>query len=226
MIVIHHAEARRSERVAWLLEELGVAYELRFTPGDVIGSVRKLQAESGHGYGMAPVVEDGDLKLIESAAILETLLNRHGDSRLRPALTSPDHPAYLEWLHFAEGTAMPRFTLEVVQRGLPPAKTAEEQARREGASAKILAYVDKTLARTPYFAGQEFSAADIMMQFPLRIGASIAAGRKGYPAKLLQPPPECFAAYPNVGAFLDRVAARPAFQRMMTATMPQGWPSI
>jgi glutathione S-transferase len=225
MITVYHIEARRSERIVWLLEELGLPYKLEFTPGDVRASLAQVQA-SGHPYPMAPVVEDGATLMIESAAILETLLNRHGGGRLRPAIDAPEHPTYLEWLHFAEGTAMARLSQEAVTRRLPPSSNPEMEARRVGASAKLLAYVDKTLAARPYFAGPEFSAADIMMHFPLRIGASIAAGRTGYPAALLQPDPACLADYPHVDGFLKRMAERPAFQRMMAATMPQGWPPI
>ena len=222
---IYHAEARRSERVAWLLEELGLPYDLVFTPGDVVGSVAQAKT-SGHGFPMAPVVRDGDDVMIESAAILETLLNRHGGERLRPAVSAPDHPAYLEWLHFAESTAFPRFQMELVQRALPPAKTPEAQARRVGGSDKVLTYIENRLATHPYLAGDEFTAADIQMHFVLRIGLSVAANRRGVPSHLLQPDAECYAPYPHIAAYMQRLAERPAFQRMMAATMPQGWPAI
>src|SRR5277367_542778 len=173
-ITIYHAEARRSERVAWLLEELGLAYELVFTPGDVMGSFEPLRA-TGHGFPMAPVVRDGDDLLIESAAILETLLNRYGEGRLRPAIGSSNHATYLEWLHFAESSAFPRIQQELIQRALPPAKTPEAQARRVGGSARVLKYVENTLATRSYLAGPDFTAADIQMQFVLRIGLSAAA---------------------------------------------------
>ena len=224
-ITIYHAEARRSERVAWLLEELGLPYDLVFVPGDVLGSFTPLRA-TGHGFPMAPVVRDGDDLLIESAAILETLLNRYGGDRLRPATASPDHPAYLEWLHFAESTAFPRIQSELIQRALPPAKTPEAQARREGGSAKVLVYVEDRLSRHPYLAGEMFTAADIQMHFVLRIGLSVAAHRRGVPSLLLQPDEHCFAPFPHLSGYMQRLAARPAFQRMMQSTMPQGWPAI
>jgi glutathione S-transferase len=212
--------------VAWLLEELGVPYELRFTPGDVFGSLTQIQENSGHGFPMAPVVRDGEDLLIESAAILETLMNRHGDGGLRPPVSAPNHAAYLEWLHFAESSAMPRFSMEALERRLPPSKNPVEQARRGGASVRVLTYVDEALASRPYLAGQDFTAADIQNHFVLRIGASIAAERKGYPAALLQPTAECYKDYPNLAAYMQRLEARPAFQRMMAATMPQGWPAV
>jgi glutathione S-transferase len=224
-ITIYHAEARRSERVAWLLEELDLPYELVFTPGDVLGSFEPLRA-TGHGFPMAPVVRDGDDLLIESAAILETLLNRHGADRLRPATDDRGHARYLEWLHYAESTAFPRFQLELVQRALPPAKTPEAQARRVGGSAKVLSYIEATLATAAYLAGDDFTAADIQMHFVLRIGLSVAACRRGVPSLLLQPDAECYAPYPNITDYMERLAARPAFQAMMKTTMPQGWPVI
>lgn len=224
MIRIHHIEARRSERVAWLLEELGVDYELSFTPGDVMGSGALLQP--AHPVAMAPVVEDGGDVMIESGAILETLLNRYGKGRLRPPVGSSEHIRYLEWLHYAEGTAMARFQLEAVQSRLPPSKNPEVQTRRVGVSARILKYIDDTLATSAHFAGADFSAADINMHFALRIGLSVAAGEWGVPSAMLRPSEAAFAPYPHIKAYMDRLAERPAFQRMMTRTMPQGWPAI
>lgn len=225
MITVYHAEARRSERVAWLLEELDVPYELVFKAGDVLGSFEPLRA-TGHGFPMAPVVRDGDELLIESAAILETLLNRYGEGRLRPAVGSASHATYLEWLHFAESSAFPRIQQELIQRALPPAKTPEAQARRVGGSARVLNYIENTLTARPYLAGPDFTAADIQMHFVLRIGLSAAANRRGVPSLLLQPDADCYAPYPAIAAYMRTLAARPAFQRMMQATMPRGWPEI
>jgi glutathione S-transferase len=224
-ITIYHAEARRSERIAWLLEELGLAYELVFKPGDVIGSFEPLRA-TGHGFPMAPVVRDGDDLLIESAAIMETLLNRHGGGRLRPAIDAPEHAAYLEWLHFAESTAWPRIQQEIINRALPPAKTPEAAARRFGGLARVLRYVEARLAARPYLAGEAFTAADIQNHFILRLGLSAALNRRGVPSMLLQPDAECFEAYPAIADYMARLGERPAFQRMMAKTMPQGWPAI
>jgi glutathione S-transferase len=224
-VTIYHAEARRSERIVWLLEELGLPYELVFRAGDVMGSFGPLRA-TGHKFPMAPVVQDGDDLMIESAAIMETLLNRYGEGRLRPALTAPEHPAYLEWLHFAESSAWPRIQQEFINRGLPPSDDPERQSRRFGGSHRVLRYIDGTLAARPYLAGSEFTAADIQNHFIVRLGVSSAANRRGVPSLLLQPDAECFAPYPNIAAWMQRLQDRPAFQRMMAATMPQGWPAI
>ncbi|HZZ86985.1 MAG TPA: glutathione S-transferase family protein [Caulobacteraceae bacterium] len=224
-IIIYHAEARRSERIAWLLEELDRPYELVFKPGDVVGSFDPLR-ETGHPFPMAPVVQDGEDLMIESGAIIETLLNRHGDGRLRPAAGSKEHVRYLEWLHFAESTAWPRIQQEFINRALPPAKTPEAQARRFGGSARVLKYYEVTLADRPFLAGPDFSAADIQNHFVIRLGLSAAAGRRGVPSQLLQPDAECYAPYPAVAGYMQRLGARPAFKRMMSVTMPQGWPAI
>jgi glutathione S-transferase len=223
--IIYHAEARRSERIAWLLEELDRPYELVFKPGDVVGSFDPLRA-TGHPFPMAPVVQDGEDLMIESAAILETLLNRHGEGRLRPPLGSTEHVRYLEWLHFAESTAWPRIQQEFINRALPPAKTPEAEARRFGGSDRVLKYYDATLADRPYLAGDDFTAADIQNHFIIRLGLSAAANRRGVPSKLLQPDAEAFAPYPAVADYMSRLGERPAFQRMMKITMPQGWPAI
>lgn len=223
-VKIYHIEARRSERVAWLLEELGLPYELVFKPGDVMGSAALMQG--AHPVPMAPVVEDGGDVMVESGAILETLLNRYGEGRLRPAVGSPAHVRYLEWLHYAEGTAMARFALEATSARLPPSKNPDTQRRRTGNAARILRYVDDTLSRSDYLAGEAFSAADINMEFALRIGLSVAAGELGVPSAMLQPTDNAYAPYPNIKAYMDRLADRPAFKRMRATTMPQGWPAI
>jgi glutathione S-transferase len=222
---IYHAEARRSERIVWLLQELGRPYELVFKAGDVMGSFGPLRA-TGHGFPMAPVVRDGEDLMIESAAILETLLNRYGEGRLRPEVGSAEHPAYLEWLHFAESTAWPRIQQEMINRALPPSKDPERQARRFGGSDRVLKYIDGTLGRRPYLAGREFTAADIQNHFIIRLGLSGAANRRGVPSLLLQPDAECFAPYPKIAEYMQRLGERPAFQRMMAKTMPEGWPAI
>ena len=145
MIKIHHIEARRSERVAWLLEELGVLYELSFKPGDVMGSLTMMKEV--HPRAVAPTIEDGEDVLIESGAILETLMNRYGDGGLRPPVAAPEHARYLEWLHFAEGSFMPRLMVEAVQNRLAPTTGSEDGVRPPGPTASNLRYTDATLAK-------------------------------------------------------------------------------
>jgi glutathione S-transferase len=235
MIVIRHIEGRRSERVAWLLEELGLPYELDFIQGDVLGSLLALEAH--HEMRMTPIVEDGDVVMVESSAILEYILSRHAKgSALRPAEDAPEFPAYLEFLHFAEGTAMQK----IIESNLSGALTRARQkagnyrerpqiaglaGSRSGAQ-RVLHYAENTLAKRPYFAGEQFTAADIMMHFPLKMGAP-AAAQAPFTIKDIQTTDHAYyGAFPRVKDFMDRMAARPAYQRAMQATMPNGPPAF
>ncbi len=222
MLTIHHIEGRRSERVAWLCEELGLPYRLEYVPGDIMGSL--LALEKAHPMRMAPVLEDGDVRLVESGGILEYILGRYGSGRLRPLPESPDFPDYCQWMHFAEGTGMFRGMMERLAIQLAGASPPPDVSFLYiGGSARVLRFAEDALARKPYFAGEAFTAADIMMHFPLRMTALASVGiievtplfnndRRG-----LEP-------YPQVTAFLERMAARPAFQRAMKTTMPSGPP--
>jgi glutathione S-transferase len=235
-IVIHHIEGRRSERVAWLLEELGLPYELDFIQGDILGSL--LALEKHHEMRMAPVVHIGDVVMVESGAILEYLLAKYGKgSKLRPAEDSPEFPAYLEFLHFAEGTAMAKIITDVTERRMgqaitaagaqPPApiKLPGLAGSRSGAE-RIMHYADNTLAKRPYFAGNDFTAADIMMQFALKLGGPVASGADFNVKAIIRGDKPYFDQFPHVKHFMHRMAARPAFQRAMMTTMPKGPPEM
>ena len=235
-IVIHHIEGRRSERVAWLLEELDVPYELDFIQGDVLGSL--LALEKHHEMRMAPIVHIGDVVMVESAAILEYLLAKHGRrSGLRPKRKDAEFPAYLEFLHFAEGTAMAKITADLTERRLGKAlkdaglevpaqiKLPGLAGSRTGAQ-RIMHYAENTLSVRPYFAGETFTAADIMMHFPLKLGAPVASGTEFTIKDILSGENEYYGAFPSVKAYMQRLEARPAFQRAMKATMPNGPPAM
>jgi len=222
-IIIHHIEGRRSERIAWLCEEFGWPYELRYVRGDLMGSLSALG--EAHVMRMAPIVEIGSIKMVESAAILEFLLLRHGDGRFRPADDAPEMADYLQWLHFAEGSGMFRALIERMILQLTNSKPPEEVAFvYVGGSRRVLDFAEATLQSQPYFAGESFTAADIMMHFPLR-----AAGLVLEPAadltSIFSDTRTGLSAYPKINAFLDRIVARPAFQRAMAATMPDGPPA-
>lgn len=205
MLVIHHIEGRRSERIAWLMEELGQPYELSFKPGDVPGSLMAM--EGVHPMRMAPIVEDDGRTLVESGAILEYLLAKHGDGALAPKPGSPEHLNYLTFMHFAEGSAAPRL--------LPPffaRRQGKEQDPQQMAGAgRVMAYVEQELSQRPYFAGEAFTAADIMMHFPLKLAVSIYRDRTAYPAS---------------SAYFDKITARPAFKAAMAKTLPLGPPAM
>ena len=221
-IVIHHIEGRRSERIAWLCEEFGWPYELKFVPGDLIGSLNALG--EAHVMRMAPTVEIGPLKLVESGAILEYLLLRYGEGRFRPADDAPEMAAYLQWLHFAEGSGMFRALIErmilQLSDNAPPEQVAFVYV---GASKRVLDFAEAALAEKPYFAGEAFTAADIMMHFPLRI-AGLVLEPPTDPTAVFKDSRSGLGNYPNINAFFDRIVARPAFQRAMATTMPSGPP--
>jgi glutathione S-transferase len=235
MIMIRHIEGRRSERIAWLLEELGIPYALGYIAGDVPGSL--LALEQYHEMRMTPIVEDGDLAMVESSAIIEYLLLKYGKgSSLRPAESSPEFPAYLEFLHFAEGTAMQKIIADQLGRALEKARRKfgdfKEPPRlpglagsRSGAQ-RVLHYAENTLARRPYFAGEQFTAADIMMHFPLKLGAPAAAQVPANIAQIQTLDGDYWNAFPRVKDFMFRMSQRPAFQRAMKATMPNGPPNM
>ena len=221
-LIVHHIEGRRSERVAWLCEELGLPYELRFTPGDIFNSLYAMT--DVHIMRMAPILEDGDLKIVESGAILEYLLLRYGKGRLRPSDSASEIADYLQWLHFAEGSAMFRGLLERLARKMPPeAFPPGERDFYIGMTRRVLDFAEATLSRRPYFAGAEFTAADIMMHFPLRVLPAVLAG-SGI-AAAFRDERSGLEEHPNVNAFLDRMAARPAFRQAMAQAMPNGPPA-
>ena len=235
-IIIRHIEGRRSERVAWLLEELGVPYELDFIQGDILGSL--LALEQHHEMRMTPIVHIGDVVMVESGAILEYLLAKFGkDSRLRPDENAAEFPAYLEFLHFAEGTALAKIISDVADRQMrkalkeagveppPPMKLPGLAGSRTGAQ-RVMHYAENTLAKRTYFAGNQFTAADIMMHFALKLGAPIAAGADFNVKAILSGETDYLGTLPNVKGFIQRMAARPAFQRAMKTTMPKGPPAM
>jgi glutathione S-transferase len=207
-LTIYHLEGRRSERIVWFCEEIGLPYELVFKPGDLAGSIALIR-DIHPLMPVAPVVRYGEVTLMESGAILQQLQERHARGKLGPDRDSPDYPHYLQWLHFAEGSAAPRliseFLLKLVQGGtLPPIVQSQI-----GKAAQTLVYLDDYLGKHAYFGGAEFSIADIMMHFDVQF-AKMIAHFDTTPA-------------PHLLAWLATVEARPAFRRMRQAALPNGF---
>jgi glutathione S-transferase len=195
MITVHHLEGSRSERVIWLLEELGVPYRVERFARDQTGRAPEAYRQV-HPLGKSPVIRDGDVLLAESGAIVEHLLERHGAGRLAPPPGDPARPRFLHWLHFAEGTAMAFIVTGIVlgmtaDKGGPMAGVFRREIRR------ILDYVDRELGDGPWFLGAEFSAADVMMGYVLDL-----AEKRGDLAEL-----------PRSRAYVERIRARPAHRR-------------
>ena len=200
MIVLYYAPRTRAVRVRWLLEELGVPYALRrvaFVPP----SERFFTQATP--FGKLPALEDGEATIGESGAILEYVLERHGDGRLAPPVGAPARGRYLHWLHFAEGTlSVPLSTIlwHTFYKGdadRQPSVMADAHDRAH----TTLAVVERELENREYLGAEDFTAADIMMGFT--VGA----------ARLLGVLDE---RYPNLAAYLARLEARPAFQRATT----------
>jgi glutathione S-transferase len=203
-LIIYHAETRRSERIVWLCEELGIPYDLKYRRGDVAGSFADIR-KVNPGMGVAPtVIYDGQL-LMESGAIIQLILDREGKGRLVPRLKSPDYATHLMFMHYAEGT----LAADVVA-DYRTARATDGKAPRgkETDGQRAMRYANEYLTTHKYFGGADFSAADIMMLFPTSyaIRMNVADAAK----------------YPNVVAWQDRVQERAAFKRMLAAARPDG----
>jgi glutathione S-transferase len=209
MITIYHIEARRSERIVWLMEELGLDYELSFVPKDIVGSWNAIKAV--HPLGWAPTIRDGDVWMFESAAILEYIIARHGQGRFGVAADQPDYPAYLQWLHAAEGSVMARLMTESLVKPFLTDDWLEKMPPLIiylGAAERMMEFIETSIAGRAYFAGSNFTAADIMMEMSVRTGLQNPGERK----------------FPNTAAWHTRVRERPAFQRMLKRALPNGNP--
>ena len=197
MLKLHHAPNSRAGRIVWLLEELGLPYELNrmdFHPKDLKSDEHRAR----HPLGRVPVLEDGDVMLYESGAIVEYIIARHTDGALKPAVDAPEFPEYLQWFHYCEGMVMPPVNTIIVQTLLlPPERRSEEalgQAQR--LLTKALAPVNEALEGRDYLIGA-FSAADIMLGH-----ACFMSRRLG-----------CFTDdMTALDAYVSRIEARPAFQ--------------
>jgi len=211
MIVVHHLNNSRSQRVLWLLEELGLAYEVKRYQRDRKTMLAPPELRAVHPLGKSPVIEDDGQVLAESGAIVEYLAERYSEGRLVPQAGTPERLRYRYWMHFAEGTAQPPLLLKLlfdrVETGPMPffvrpiARAIAQRARNTYIQPNIdrnLDFMEAELARRDWFAGPEFSAADIQMSFPLEA----AVVRGGLDARR-----------PRLMAFLERIHARPAYRR-------------
>jgi len=197
MIVVHHLNNSRSQRILWLLEELNTPYRVETYRRDAKTNLAPSELRAVHPLGKSPVIQDGDLVLAESGAIIEYLLERHGNGRLVPARGTNEHVRYLHWMHFAEGTIMLHLVARLyLGRVGDAAKTM--QARVEGMIGDELDLVEAELTRGRHMAGAEFSAADVQMGFPLEFAAF---------AKLVD------ARHARLRDYLARMQARPAYRR-------------
>ena len=213
MIIVHHLNNSRSQRVLWLLEELGVDYEIKRYQRDPKTMLAPASLREVHPLGKSPVITDGPLTLAESGAIIEYLVDRYGAERFAPLPGTPERLRYTYWLHYAEGSAMPPLLLQLVfdriERGPMPffvrpiVRMIASRTRRAFIEPQIkrhLDYLEEEIGKTSWFAGSAFTAADIQMSFPLEAAAA-RAGLNASRPKLLN--------------FLERIHARPAYVRAL-----------
>ena len=213
MITVHHLNNSRSQRVLWLLEELGVPYEIKHYQRDPKTMLAPASLRAVHPLGKSPVITDGEVTVAESGAIIEYLIGRYGDGRFVPAAGTPERLRYTYWLHYAEGSAMPPLLLSLIFARLPKApmpffirpivKGIAEKVTATlvtPALALHFGYIESELAKSTWFAGEELSGADIQMSFPVEAGAARGGGADGRP---------------RIKAFLERIHARPAYQRAL-----------
>ena len=212
MLRIHHLGHSQSERIVWLCEELGLPYELQHYTRDPVTILSPPELKALHPLGAAPLIEDGDLLLAESAAIVEYIIVKHGGGRFKFGPEHPDYATFLYWFHFSNGNLQPGMgRLMMVSRAKLPADHPV-QASVQGRLDRLMALVETRLGEAPYFAGREFTAADIMSVFSLTT------------MRLFQPVD--LAPYPNIRAYLQRIGKRPAFRRAMAKGDPDLTPML
>ena len=213
MITVHHLNNSRSQRVLWQLEELGLPYDIRKYQRDPQTMLAPPELLKVHPLGKSPVITDEGITVAESGAIIEYLIERYGNGRLAPAIGTPERLRWRYWLHFAEGTAMSPLLMKLIFDRIPQSPMpffAKPIAR--GICARVLAvmvepnlkrqldFMEAELGKSEWFAGNEFSAADIQMSFPVEASAQRAG---------------LDASRPRLMAFLKRIHARPGYKRAL-----------
>ena len=213
MITVHHLENSRSQRIIWLLEELGINYEIKRYGRDKQTGLAPPELLDVHPLGKAPVVVDGDKTIAESGAIIEYLMYEYDDGRLRPEEGTDERMAYNYWLHYAEGTFAPLMVLSLVLSRIeeapmpfflrPVAKGIAQKVRDAYLDANVarnLTFMDNTLKRQRWFCGNVFTAADVQMSFALE-AAEVRSNLSD--------------DYTHLAAFLETIRARPAYKRAL-----------
>lgn len=205
MLTVHHLGISQSDRIVWLCEELGIPYELKLYARDPVTRLAPSEYKALHPAGTAPVITDGDLVLGESGAIIEYIIAKYGNGRFIPTPDDPDYVEYLRWFHFANGSMMPSWMMEMVVTMLSVADSPVTTSLRSRLNTAF-DIVETRLGEAVYFAGSSFTAADIIMLFPLTTMRLFA--------------PRDLAPYPNILAYLQRIAMRPAYQRAIKKADP------
>jgi glutathione S-transferase len=203
MIIVHHLNDSRSQRILWLLEELQLPYDIRHYQRDAVTRLAPPELKAIHPLGKSPVITDDGRVIIESGAIIDYIIRRHGGGRLQPDPATPAYDDYVQWLHFAEGSAMLPLLLKLYVSRLGDAG-APLTPRIESEIANHLGYIEAALSGRDYLLGSELTGADIQLSF---VG-EIAVARENR------------EAYPNIVAWVHRFQARPAYQAALTRGGP------
>ncbi|MDZ7994618.1 MAG: glutathione S-transferase [Nostoc sp. EfeVER01] len=200
MITVHHLNNSRSQRVLWLLEELGIEYEIKFYERDAKTMMAPETLRQVHPLGKSPVITDADLAIAESGAIIEYLIDRYGNGRLVPASGTPEYLRYKYWLHYAEGSAMPPLVMRLVLNNFGAGDSSVVSGFVAPQIKLHLDYIEDELRKNTWFVGNEFTAADIQMSFPLEVVAAL---------------PEEVKNRPKLKEFVKRIHERPAYKRAL-----------
>ena len=196
MLTLHHLNNSRSQRILWLLEELGLPYDLvKYQRGSPV-PLAPPELKQVHPLGKSPVITDQGHVIAESGAIVEYIIDTYGAGRLKPKVGTPDYWQYIEWLHYAEGSAMLPLML-ALYAGMLGEAAAPLRPRIDSETANNLAYMDQALEKTGFFVGDDLTGADIQLLFVLEAASGGDAIR----------------SYPHLVDFVDRMHARPAYLR-------------
>jgi len=206
MLTVHHLGISQSDRIVWLCEELEIPYQLIRYDRDPTTRLAPAAYKALHPCGTAPVITDGGLVLAESGAIMTYIIERHGGGRLALRPEHPDYAAYLFWFHFANGSLMPSLMIDIITQMLGAGGDNEMARALKSRAERAYALIEQRLGEAPYFAGSTFTAADIIMVFPLTTMRQFA--------------PRDLGPFQNLRAYLQRIGARPAFQRAMSKADP------
>ncbi|MBH1969760.1 glutathione S-transferase [Moraxellaceae bacterium AER2_44_116] len=216
MIIVHHLNNSRSQRILWMLEELGIAYEIKHYQRDPKTMLAPSSLKKIHPLGKSPVITDGDITVAESGAIIDYLANNYGKN-LIPTTNSPEYRQYTYWMHFAEGSLMPPFVMKLVFDKVrsapvpfflkPVTKGIADKVMSSFIEPNIrnnMTFINDYLAKNEWFAGAQMTGADFQMSFPLE--AAVAGRATGN--------------YPHITAWVKRVQARPTYQKALQAGGP------
>ena len=213
MITVHHLNNSRSQRILWMLEELGIPYEIKHYQRDAKTMLAPASLKKVHPLGKSPVITDGDITVAESGAIIDYLAQNYG-KHLIPTVNSPEYRQYTYWMHFAEGSLMPPFVMKLVFDKVrsapvpfflkPVTKGIADKVMKSFVGPNIssnMDFINEHLAKNEWFAGAQMTGADFQMSFPLE--AAVAGRAQGN--------------FPHINAWVKRIQARPAYQKALKA---------